>query len=130
MLSSVGRALVLGTGATACISRGASYLTLPNEVQPCPTRLAMLEGVVPLEVWAGLWLGLAALLFAALVWDRLTLWAMSIFTGLLFTWGLMYYASGIINNCDNGWLSGSWFITTGVWSAVFTCHMARRQHGF
>lgn len=103
--------VVFGYGA---LSRGLGYIDAPK------TGLTtFVDALVPLHVWAAVWIAAGTLIVAG-IWHRLiarvalglggTLWAV---------WGLSYMWATLIGDQSRGWFTGSTMLTLA--GAMYIC---------
>lgn len=100
------RIAALSVFAFGAINRGLAYVDAPN------TRFTtFVDAVVPLRVWAIVWI-VAGLLMLAGIWHRvIARWALSLGGSLWAAWGLSFYLSWMLGHQDRGWVTGSAFLT-------------------
>lgn len=109
------RILALSVYAGGVAIRGLAYLNAP----PSTEYTTFVDAVVPLHVWALVWMGTGALLLAG-IWHRvIARWALSIGASLWAVWALSYTLSWILSDKSRAWvtagamatLAGSMWIT-------------------
>src|SRR5690606_15722524 len=84
------RISALSVFAFGAISRGVAYVNAPST-----SFTTFVDAVVPLRVWAFVWIG-AGLLLLAGIWHRVVArWALSFGGSLWAVWGLSFYLSWI-----------------------------------
>lgn len=94
---------VLSFGA---ISRGLAYVNAPRT-----SYTTFVDAMVPLQVWAFVWI-CAGLLLLAGIWHRVVArWALSFGGSLWAVWGLSFYLSWIIGDQSRAWVTAGGFIT-------------------
>lgn len=102
--------------------RGFAYLNAPPSTQ----FTTFVDAVVPLQVWALVWMGTGALLLAG-IWHRVVArWALSIGASLWAVWALSYTLSWILGDQSRAWvtagamatIAGSMWITASLADSV------------
>lgn len=95
------RAATLSVGSVVVASRGAAYIEAPS------TGLTtFVDQIVPLHVWAFVWLAVGVLIFVGL-WSRtLARVAMSAGASLWTVWGLSYLLATWFGDSSRGWVTG------------------------
>lgn len=114
-----GQQAALLLGAVYASWRGVRYLPFGESLDQLPAGLALLSGgLIPIGVWAALWLGAAAwCIISAFRKDDVTAWGPV--TSLMLVWGLAYVIGGfelIGQGKDPGssWTTASSYICTGA----------------
>lgn len=101
--------------AGGAVIRGLAYIG----PRPGTQLTTFVDSVVPLHVWAIVWIGAGALLVAG-IWHRaIARWALSIGASLWAVWALSYTLSWLIGDQSRAWvtagamatLAGSMWIT-------------------
>ncbi|GAA1720530.1 hypothetical protein [Dietzia cercidiphylli] len=101
------RIAALVIAAAGAVARGMAYLD-----QPDTGRLThFVDAVVPLHVWAIVWIAAGACLVAG-VWHRIVARYALSFTAMLWgVWGLSYMWATIAGDASRGWVTGSLMLT-------------------
>ena len=100
------RIAALSVFAYGAISRGLAYVNAPST-----SFTTFVDAVVPLKVWAFVWIG-AGLLILAGIWHRVVArWALSFGGSLWAVWGLSFYLSWIFDEQHRGWVTAGGFVT-------------------
>lgn len=87
------------------ILRGAAYIDPPS------TGLTnIVDQIVPLSVWAAVWLGTGLVTLVSAFFPRLRNTTMSFSAGLWLVWGLSYMHSTVFGDSSRGWVTGSTFL--------------------
>lgn len=93
-------ALVVGSAVVA--ARGAAYLGAPTT----GGLTTFVDGLVPLHVWALVWIVAGAAILGG-IWSRtLARVAMSFGAALWSVWGLSYIWATIVGDSTRGWVTG------------------------
>lgn len=116
------RVTALSVYAGGVAIRGIAYLDAPPSTQ----YTTFVDSVVPLQVWAFVWMGAGALLLAG-IWHRVVArWALSIGASLWGVWALSYTLSWIVGDQSRAWvtagamatIAGSMWITASLADSV------------
>lgn len=116
------RVTALSVYAGGVAIRGLAYLDAPPSTQ----FTTFVDAVVPLQVWALVWMGTGALLLAG-IWHRVVArWALSIGASLWAVWALSYTLSWIVGDQSRAWvtagamatIAGSMWITAALADSV------------
>ena len=93
--------------ASGAVARGVAYID-----QPDTGRLThFVDGIVPLHVWAFVWIG-AGICLVAGIWHRVIARYALAFTATLWaTWGLSFMWATITGDAPRGWVTGSLMLT-------------------
>lgn len=93
--------------AAGAVARGVAYID-----QPDTGRLThFVDGIVPLHVWAFVWIAAGACLVAG-VWHRVVARYALAFTAMLWgIWGLSYVWATVTGDAPRGWVTGSLMLT-------------------
>lgn len=96
---------VISSGVTA---RGLAYVDAPS------TGLTtFVDKLVPLQVWAVVWIA-AGVLVAAGIWHHvIARWAIALSSSLWLVWGISYMWATIIGDQSRGWVTGATMLTLG-----------------
>ena len=102
------RVAALCVFAYGAIARGLAYIDAPS------TGLTtFVDKLVPLTVWAIVWITAGVLIFAG-VWHRIIArWAMALGSSLRLVWGLSYMWATVIGDQSRGWVTGAAMLTLG-----------------
>ena len=102
------RVAALCVFAYGAIARGLAYIDAPS------TGLTtFVDKLVPLTVWAIVWITAGVLIFAG-VWHRIIArWAMALGSSLWLVWGLSYMWATVIGDQSRGWVTGAAMLTLG-----------------
>lgn len=96
------RITALSVYAGGVVIRGLAYLGAPP---PSTQYTTFVDAVVPLQVWALVWVGSGALLLAG-IWNRvIARWALSIGASLWGVWALSYTLSWIVGDQSRAWVT-------------------------
>lgn len=100
------RFVTLSVFAYGAATRGAAYLDAPD------TGLTtFVDKMVPLHVWAIVWLVVAAGIFTG-IWSRtMARLSMSFGASLWLVWGLSYMWATMVGESSRGWVTGSAMFT-------------------
>ena len=113
------RVTALSVYAGGVAIRGLAYLNTPPSTQ----FTTFVDAVVPLQVWALVWMGAGALLLAG-IWNRVVArWALSIGASLWAVWALSYTLSWIFGDQSRAWVTAGAMATIAgsMWiTAVLT----------
>ena len=109
------RVAALVTFSSGATARGVAY----TGTTTTGGLTTFVDAVVPLHVWAAVWIAAGALMVAG-IWHRViarialnlggTLWAV---------WGLSYMAATIVGDSSRGWVTGSLILTLA--GAMYIC---------
>ncbi|AZF98644.1 membrane protein [Arthrobacter phage Chridison] len=112
-------ATLLGFGGMSMLF-GLAYLPTPiSIIPPIPTGLELLDSLVPLGFWGGVWFGVGLyLLVGAFRQDQS--WAMAIFAGMCAVWSLSYTQAFLVALITNG-SSRLWLAMGLYWSMLVAC---------
>lgn len=95
------RVTALSVCASGVTIRGLAYLNAPPSTQ----FTTFVDAVVPLQVWAFVWIGAGALLVAG-IWHRIIArWALSIGASLWAVWALSYTLSWLVGDQSRAWVT-------------------------
>ena len=96
------RVATLTVGSAVVAARGAAYINAPQ------TGLTtFVDALVPLHVWAVVWVAVAAAILCG-IWSRhLARVAMSFGAALWFVWGGSYMWATITGDSARGWVTGA-----------------------
>ena len=102
------RVAALCVFAYGALARGLAYIDAPS------TGLTtFVDKLVPLTVWAIVWITAGVLIFAA-IWHRIIArWAMALGSSLWLVWGTSYMWATVIGDQSRGWVTGSAMLTLG-----------------
>ena len=124
------RVLVLAAMAVTCAGRGAAYLTPSFSGTD---YLSMLDPLVPIQVWSGVWIATAAGLLWGIRCPRVARWAMSTAAMLWAAWCLSYLAAQVFLDAHRAWVTALPFGMIALLTVVFTYLMeppeAILEHG-
>ena len=100
------RVAALCVFAYGAIARGLAYIDAPS------TGLTtFVDKLVPLTVWAIVWITAGVLIFAG-IWHRIIArWAMDLGSSLWLVWGISYMWATIIGDQSRGWVTGAAMLT-------------------
>lgn len=116
------RITALSVYAGGAAIRGLAYLG----ATPSTQFTTFVDSVVPLHVWAIVWIGAGSLLVAG-IWHRvIARWALSIGASLWAVWALSYTLSWIVGDQSRAWvtagamatIAGSMWITAALADSV------------
>lgn len=97
------RVATLTVGSAVVVARGAAYLGAPTT----GGLTTFVDGLVPLHVWALVWITAGAAIFCG-IWSRtLARVAMSCGAALWSVWGLSYIWATIVGDSTRGWVTGA-----------------------
>lgn len=92
--------------AYGAVTRGLAYAQTSST--PFTT---FVDALVPLQVWAWVWIGAGVAMLAG-IWHRVVArWALSFGGSLWAVWGLSFYLSWIIGDQSRAWVTAGGFIT-------------------
>lgn len=96
------RVAALTVGSTVVAARGAAYLDAPQ------TGLTtFVDALVPLHVWAIVWIAAGVAILCG-IWSRpLARVAMSFGAALWSVWGISYMWATVVGDSSRGWVTGS-----------------------
>ena len=102
------RVAALCVFAYGAIARGIAYIDAPS------TGLTtFVDKLVPLTVWAIVWITAGVLIFAG-IWHRIIArWAMALGSSLWLVWGTSYMWATVIGDQSRGWVTGAAMLTLG-----------------
>ena len=102
------RVAALCVFAYGALARGLAYIDAPS------TGLTtFVDKLVPLTVWAIVWITAGVLIFAG-IWHRIIArWAMSLGSSLWLVWGTSYMWATVIGDQSRGWVTGAAMLTLG-----------------
>ena len=126
---SIGPALIiLGVGALA---RGVSYT--PWLMSETAQRAHPVEGILPMGVWAWIWIAAGATAVVAAWWSRAAPVAVGACVGLNFLWGGSFIADAIAEGSVRGWLPAVGYLSIaalvlwGVWFGRYQETVSREE---
>ena len=97
------RVATLTVGSAVVAARGAAYLGAPTT----GGLTTFVDSLVPLHVWALVWIAAGAAIFCG-IWSRaLARVAMSCGAALWFVWGLSYVWATVVGDSSRGWVTGA-----------------------
>lgn len=77
------------------------------------------DALVPLHVWAVVWVAAGTLMLAG-IWHRvIARWALSLGGTLWAVWGLSYVTATLVGDAPRGWVTGSTLLTLAA--AMYIC---------
>lgn len=96
------RVATLTVGSAVVAARGAAYLNAPQ------TGLTtFVDALVPLHVWAIVWIA-AAVAIVCGIWSRpLARASMSCGAALWTVWGISYLGATVVGDSSRGWVTGA-----------------------
>ena len=96
------RVATLTVGSAVVAARGAAYLDAPQ------TGLTtFVDALVPLHVWAIVWIAAAVAILCG-IWSRpLERGAMSFGAALWSVWGISYMWATVVGDSSRGWVTGA-----------------------
>ena len=102
------RVAALCVFAYGALARGLAYIDAPS------TGLTtFVDKLVPLTVWAIVWITAGVLIFAG-IWHRIIArWAMALGSSLWLVWGTSYMWATVIGDQSRGWVTGAAMLTLG-----------------
>ena len=107
---SIGPALIiLGVGALA---RGVSYT--PWLMSETAQRAHPVEGILPMGVWAWIWIAAGAAAMVAAWWPRIAPVAVGAGVGLNLVWGCSFVADAFMRDSARGWLPAVGYLSISV----------------
>lgn len=108
--------IVLGVGALA---RGVSYT--PLLMSETAQRAHPVEGTLPMDTWAWIWIAAGVAAMVAAWWPRAAPVAVGAGVGLNLLWGGSFIADAITEGSVRGWLPAVGYISIAliVWWAVW-----------
>lgn len=94
--------------AYGAVNRGLAYAHTTST--PFTT---FVDALVPLQVWAWVWIGAGVAMLAG-IWHRvIARWALSLGGSLWVVWGLSFYVSWLVGDQSRGWVTAGAFVTIG-----------------
>lgn len=124
------RVVILVSMAVTCAGRGAAYLTPSFSGTD---YLSMLYPLVPIQVWAGVWVATAAGLLWGIRCPHVARWAMSTAAMLWAAWCLSYLAAEAFLDVNRAWVTAMPFGMLALMTVTFTYLMvppdANLDHG-
>ena len=96
---------MLISAAVYALSRALAYL--PNHSRELPQALKLITTIIPIWVWAALWLVAMVLCIVDLI-RGVGRKGISTVVGLMLAWGVAYGISYIVTVCSVGWGSREW----------------------
>lgn len=124
------RVVILVSMAVICAGRGAAYLTPSFSGTD---YLSMLDPLIPIQVWAGVWVATAAALLWGIRCPHVARWAMSTAAMLWAAWCVSYLAAQVFLDVNRAWVTAMPFGMLAVLTVVFTYLMeppeAILEHG-
>lgn len=90
------------------ILRGISYTPVVVNVDRSPAHA--LEALLPVTVWAWVWIAIGALCLVAIAWRRLSSPAVGLAVGIHTAWALSFIAAWLWEDSQRGWLSALGYI--------------------
>lgn len=102
------RVAALAVVANSVITRGLAYIDAPS------TGLTtFVDRLVPLPVWAVVWITAGALVVVGM-WHRIVArWAIALSSSLWVVWGISYMWATIIGDQTRGWVTGAAMLSLG-----------------
>lgn len=84
-----------------CLGRGSSYIGYE------PTRSHPAESLLPMAVWAAVWMAIAAWCFVSAIWHRTLGAALALGAGigLHLLWGMSFVRAWGIGDFERGWVT-------------------------
>ncbi|ALY08806.1 hypothetical protein SEA_NANCIA_19 [Arthrobacter phage Nancia] len=112
-------ATLLGFGGMSVVF-GLAYLPTPiSIIPPIPLGLELLDSVVPLHLWGGVWMVVGLYLWVyAFRQDQSR--ALALFAGLCAVWGISYTIAFIVGLVSDGH-SRLWVASCLYWSMLVAC---------
>ena len=111
------RAVALSAMAVGSAGRGAAYLTPGGRGI---AHLGLVDTLVPLRVWAVVWLVSAVGLTLGLRFPRIARWSMSLAVSLWGVWCLSYLAAQVLLDVSRAWVTALPFGMLALLTVVFT----------
>ncbi|KAA0916474.1 hypothetical protein [Dietzia sp. ANT_WB102] len=89
--------------STGAIARGAAYIERPNT----GGLTHFIDTIVPLHVWAIVWIAAGITVFAG-VWHRIVArYALAFVSMMWAIWGISYVTSTLFGDAHRGWVTGA-----------------------
>lgn len=102
------RVAALSVISYGVIARGLAYVDAPST-----SLTTFVDKIVPLQVWAAVWIA-AGVLVAAGIWHRvISRWAIALSSSLWLVWGISYMWATIIGDQSRGWVTGAAMLSLG-----------------
>lgn len=89
-------------------TRGVSYV--PPFVNPDRSATHWLEALLPIQAWAVVWLGLAVMCVAAIVWRRMVVPAVGAVVALHTLWALSFIMGTLAADKPRAWVSALGYV--------------------
>lgn len=97
------RVAALAIVSAGAIARGVAYINHPST----GGLTHFIDALVPLHVWAIVWIAAGATVLAG-VWQRvLARYALAFVSMLWTTWGLSYMSAAVFGDASRGWVTGA-----------------------
>lgn len=96
---------MLISAAVYALSRALAYL--PNQNRELPEALKLITVIIPIWLWAGLWL-VAMVLCIVDLFRGVGRKGISTVVALMMTWGAAFGISYVVTVCTVGWGSREW----------------------
>lgn len=119
------RKLVIATSALVCCVRGLGY-TGRSPSSASSQYVSFLDTVVPLPVWAAVWIITSVVILLGLRWPSFARWGMSTFGILLLSWCSSYMFAWVFLDSSRAWMTASLLLLGGVNTIVLMFLMEHR----
>lgn len=110
-------AILIVTGISA-VARGSVYVIPGRSLNT--DYVAVLDPVIPMEVWGGIWIGTGVALWVGAYCPRVARWAMSTLGSLCGLWCVSFLMAWLVLDQSTAYVTSAAFLMGSAFCVVFT----------
>lgn len=118
------RAGALLAMAVTTIGRGTAYLTPSWDTT---SHVSFVDTLVPIEVWAVVWIGAGLAMLVGIRCPRVARWSMSTAASLWGTWAVSYLIAWVVLDTARAWVTAMPFGLIAILTLILTVLMEPPQ---